>query len=225
MGDYLTLVAASISFAGSHFLMSHQLRAALVRRFGANGFMLAYSVVSLVTFVWMIFEFGRAPKAEGFWPVGDVVWIAASLLTLVSAVLFSGSFIRNPSLPGVPDALAAQAPSGVFKVTRHPMMWGFALWGIAHILVAPRVDNFIFAGSLVFLALVGSKAQEIKKRNIMGGQWDAWLRRTHFMVRPGALPKVGVGPWVAGTLIWAAATWAHLYWGVAGAGVFRWVGV
>lgn len=225
MGDYLTLVAASLSFVGSHFLMSHQLRAALVRRFGANGFMLAYSVVSLVTFVWMIFEFGRAPKAESFWPVGDVVWIAASLLTLVSAVLFSGSFIRNPSLPGVPDALAAQAPSGVFKVTRHPMMWGFALWGIAHILVAPRVDNFIFAGSLVFLALVGSKAQEIKKRNIKGGQWDAWLRRTHFMVRPGALPKVGVGPWIAGTLIWAAATWAHPYWGVAGAGVFRWVGV
>lgn len=225
MGDYLTLVAASISFVGSHFLMSHQLRAALVRRFGANGFMLVYSVVSLVTFVWMIFEFGRAPKAEGFWPVGDVVWIAASLLTLVAAVLFSGSFIRNPSLPGVPDALAAQAPSGVFKATRHPMMWGFALWGIAHILVAPRPDNFIFAGSLVFLALVGSKAQEIKKRNVMGGQWDAWLRRTHFMVQLGALPKVGVGPWIAGLVLWAVATWAHPYWGVAGAGLFRWLAV
>lgn len=225
MGDYLTLVAASISFVGSHFLMSHQLRAALVRRFGANGFMLVYSVVSLVTFVWMIFEFGRAPKAEGFWPVGDLVWIAASLLTLVAAVLFSGSFIRNPSLPGVPDALAAQTPSGVFKATRHPMMWGFALWGIAHILVAPRPDNFIFAGSLVFLALVGSKAQEIKKRNVMGGQWDAWLRRTHFMVQLGALPKVGVGPWIAGLVLWAVATWAHPYWGVAGAGLFRWLAV
>ncbi|WP_411291696.1 NnrU family protein [Sphingorhabdus sp.] len=225
MDNYLSLVAASILFVGSHFLMSHTLRAPLVRRFGANGFMLVYSGVSLASFVWMIFEFGRAPKAAGVWPVGDIIWVCASVLTLFAAVLLSGSFIRNPSLPGVPDALAAQAPSGVFKVTRHPMMWGFALWGIAHILVAPRVDNFIFAGSLVFLALVGSKAQEIKKRNIMGGQWDAWLRRTHFMVRPGALPKVGVGPWIAGTLIWAAATWAHPYWGVAGAGVFRWVGV
>lgn len=225
MGDYLTLVSASILFVGSHFLMSHQLRAPLVRRFGANGFMLVYSFVSLATFVWMIFEFGRAPKGEGFWPVGDAIWIIASIITLVAAVLFSGSFIRNPSLPGVPDALAAQTPSGVFKATRHPMMWGFALWGVGHILVAPRIDNFIFAGSLVFLALAGSKAQEIKKRRLMGGQWESWLRRTHFVVRPAALLNAGFGPWVAGALIWAIATWAHPYWGVAVAGLFRWIGV
>ena len=225
MDDYLTLVAASILFVGSHFLMSHQLRAPLVRRLGANGFMLVYSVVSLATFVWMIFEFSRVPKAEGFWPVGDAVWIIASVITLFAAVLFSGSFIRNPSLPGVPDALAAQTPSGVFKATRHPMMWGFALWGVGHILVAPRIDNFIFAGSLIFLALVGSKAQEIKKRKLMGGQWESWLRRTHFIVRPGALFNVGIGTWIAGAFIWAVATWAHPYWGVAGAGLFRWIGV
>jgi hypothetical protein len=77
----------------------------------------------------------------------------------------------------------------------------------------------------VFLALVGSKAQEIKKRKLMGGQWESWLRRTHFTVRPAALFKVGIGPWIAGIIIWAVATWAHPYWGVAGAGLFRWVGV
>ena len=148
--------------------------------------------------------------------------MVASVLTLVAAVLFSGSFIRNPSLPGVPDAMAGQAPFGVFKATRHPMMWGFALWGIAHILAAPRIDNVIFAGSLVFLALVGSKAQEIKKRKLMGAEWDAWLRRTHFAIHPVALFQVGIGPWFAGIILWAAATWAHPYWNVAGAGLFRW---
>lgn len=222
MDDYLALVAASISFVGSHFLMSHPLRAPLVRRLGANGFMAVYSAISLISFVWMIIAFGRAPKADGLWPVGDVVWVAASVLTLMAAVLFAGSFIRNPSLPGVPDALAAQTPSGVFKATRHPMMWGFALWGTAHILVAPRIDNFIFSGSLVFLALVGSKAQEIKKRNLMGGQWAKWLRRTHFIVRPAALLRAGIGPWGAGILTWIIVTWAHPYWGVGGAGLFRW---
>ena len=222
MGDYLALVAASLSFVGSHFLMSHPLRAPLVSRFGSNGFMAVYSAISLITFVWMIIAFGHAPKTDALWPVGDVVWIAASALTLVAAVLFAGSFIRNPSFPGVPDALAAQTPSGVFKATRHPMMWGFALWGVGHILVAPRIDNFIFSGSIVFLALVGSKAQEIKKRNMMGGQWAKWLRRTHFFVRPAALLRVGIGPWGAGILIWTIATWAHPFWGVGGAGIFRW---
>jgi uncharacterized membrane protein len=222
VGDYLALVAASLSFVGSHFLMSHPLRAPLVGRFGANGFMAVYSAISLITFVWMIIAFGHAPKTDALWPVGDVVSIAASALTLVAAVLFAGSFIRNPSLPGVPDALAAQTPSGVFKATRHPMMWGFALWGVGHILVAPRIDNFIFSGSIVFLALAGSKAQEIKKRSLMGGQWAKWLRRTHFFVRPAALLRAGIGPWVLGILIWTIATWAHPFWGVGGAGLFRW---
>lgn len=170
----------------------------------------------------MLFEFGRAPKGDALWPASDAVWIVASVLTLVAAVLFSGSFIRNPSLPGVPDAMAGQTPFGVFKATRHPMMWGFALWGVAHILVAPRIDNFIFAGSLVFLALAGSKAQEIKKRTLMGVKWDGWLGRTHFAIHPVALFQVGFGPWIAGIILWAAATWAHPYWNVAGAGLFRW---
>lgn len=187
MSDYLLLAAASILFVGSHFLMSHPWRAHMVWRFRANGFLGLYSLVSLATFGWMLVEFGRAPKGSALWPASDAVWIVASVLTLVAAVLFSGSFVRNPSLPGVPDAMAGQKPFGVFKATRHPMMWGFALWGIAHILVAPRIDNFIFAGSLVFLALVGSNAQEIKKRKLMGVEWDAWLRRTHFAIQPVAL--------------------------------------
>lgn len=224
MIDYVALMAASLSFVGTHFLMSHPLRAPLVQRLGANGFMLAYSAVSLVTFGWMIVEFGRAPKADGFWGVGDGIWAAASVLSLIAAVLLSGSFVRNPSLPGVPAAFAAQPPFGVFKVTRHPMMWGIALWGFAHILVAPRADNFIFMGSVIFLALAGSKAQEIKKRAQLGGQWAAWIRRTHFIVRPEALLTVGVGPWVAGLLLWVVATWAHPVWGVVGAGLFRWIG-
>jgi len=222
VSEYLLLAAASIMFVGSHFLMSHPLRMHMVRKFSANGFLGIYSLVSFATFGWMLLEFGRAPKGDALWPASDAVWIVASVLTLVAAVLFSGSFIRNPALPGVPDAMAGQAPFGVFKATRHPMMWGFALWGVAHILVAPRIDNFIFAGSLVFLALVGSKAQEIKKRKLMGAQWDGWLRRTQFAVHPVALFQVGIGPWIAGIILWAAATWAHPYWNVAGAGLFRW---
>lgn len=222
MNDYLWLALACLAFVGTHFLMSHPLRKGLVRGLGSNGFALAYSAVSLATFYWMIVEFGRAPKEAGFWPVGDMLWVISSLLTLLAAVLFVGSLVRNPSFPGVPDALAAQEPFGVFRVTRHPMMWGFALWGVAHILVAPRADNFIFAGSIVFLALVGAKAQEIKKAGLMGVEWDAWLRRTSYGLRLSALGRVGLTPWLAGLLLWLVATWAHPWFGAAGAGIYRW---
>jgi uncharacterized membrane protein len=222
LNGYLLLGLACLAFVGTHFLMSHPLRRGMVQRLGNSGFALVYSAVSLGLFYWMIVEFGRAPKEDGFWPVGDVLWIASSLLTLLAAILFVGSFVRNPSFPGVPDALAAQEPFGVFRVTRHPMMWGFALWGVAHILVAPRIDNFIFAGSIIFLALVGAKAQEIKKAGLVGVEWDAWLRKTSYGLRFSALSRVGLTPWLAGILLWLLATWAHPWFGAAGAGIYRW---
>jgi uncharacterized membrane protein len=222
LGGYHLLALASLSFVGSHFLMSHPLRRQMAWRLGNGGFTLVYSAVSLATLYWMIVEFGRAPKAEPYWPAGDVVWVIASVLTLIASVLFCGSLVRNPSFPGMPDGLAAQDPFGVFRVTRHPMMWSFALWGIAHILVAPRPDNFLFAGSIVFLALVGAKAQEWKKAKLVGVQWDAWLRKTSYGLRLSQLPRAGVVPWVAGIALWFAATWAHAWMGAPGAGVFRW---
>lgn len=224
MGAYMMLGAACLAFVGSHFLMSHPLRRQLVWRLGSSGFALVYSAISLVLFYWMVVEFNRAPKGDGLWPVGDILWAVASVVTLLAAILFVGSFVRNPSFPGVPDQLAAQEPFGVFKVTRHPMMWGFALWGIAHILVAPRADNFIFAGSIIFLALAGAKAQETKKARLMGVEWDAWLRKTHYSPRLFMLHRVGFTPWIIGGAFWALAMWGHPYLGVVGAGIFRWVG-
>ena len=218
------LSLACLAFVGSHFLMSHPLRRQMVWRFGNRGFAVVYSAISLALLYWMIAEFGVVPKGDALWPVGDVLWAAASGITLLAAILFTGSFVRNPSFPGMPDAMAAQKPFGVFRVTRHPMMWGFALWGAAHILVAPRIDNFIFAGSIIFLALVGAKAQEIKKAKLVGVEWDAWLRQTRYGLRLTSIGRVGFGPWIAGLLLWAAATWAHPYIGVAGAGMFRWFG-
>jgi uncharacterized membrane protein len=161
------------------------------------------------------------------WVPTDTIWIAASILTLLAAVFYCGSMIRNPAFPN-PDAdasraMAAQTPAGMFLVTRHPMMWSFALWGIAHILVAPRTDSFIFVGSIIFLALVGAKAQESKKATQMGSGWDSWQARTSYWPRLSQLPKIGLRLWLAGIVIWLVATWAHNFFGGYDAGIFRWL--
>jgi NnrU protein len=203
------LILASISFVGTHFLMSHPMRKELIRIFRPNGFILLYSLVSLATLGWMAFEFARAPKPPPIWPASDVVWAVATALMLLASVLFVGSLVRNPSFPGMPDQMAAQKPFGVFKVTRHPMMWSFALWGVS--------------GGIIFLALVGAKAQEMKKAKLVGVEWDAWLRQTSYGLQIGRIASVGFGPWVVGIILWLAASWAHMYLGGFPAGVFRWV--
>ena len=227
MEGYASLVSASALFVGSHFLMSHPLRAALIARVGNGGFLGLYSLVSFATFGWMIWCFSQAPTGAYHWAPNDVIWGLSSALTLLAAVFYCGSMIRNPALPNPnPDAgkaLAAQSPTGMFLVTRHPMMWSFALWGMAHILVAPRTDIFIFVGSIIFLALVGSWAQERKKIAALGDAWRSWQARTSYWPRLSQLGRAGWQVWLAGIAVWLLATWAHNFFGAYDAGIFRWL--
>jgi uncharacterized membrane protein len=227
MEGYASLITACVAFVGSHFLMSHPLRAKMVSAFGAGGFRAIYPLVSLATMGWMIWSFRQAPTGAMFWAVTDIIWAAASLLTLLAAVFFCGSLIRNPAFPN-PDAnasrtLAARSPSGMFLVTRHPMMWSFVLWGFAHILVAPRTDNFIFIGGIIFLALVGAWAQERKKIATLGDGWRSWQARTSYWPRLSQMGRIGWRVWLAGLALWLVATWAHNFFGAYGAGIYRWL--
>lgn len=225
MQGYAMLLAGAIGFVGSHFAMSHPLRAPLVAKMGANRFQLLYTVVSLATFYLMVRGFQQAPVSEAFWPAGDAIWAASTALMLVASILFAGSLIGNPALP-VPEAaakkIAVKEPGGVFRITRHPMMWSFVLWGVSHILVAPRIDTFILCGAMIVLALVGSRLQDGKKFIAMGDAWLHWQARTSFVPFGKGLAFPGWVALIGGVALWLAAQWAHMPLGVGAAGVFRW---
>jgi uncharacterized membrane protein len=223
VSGYIWLIIASTVFVGSHFAMSHSFRKIMVRSFGKSGFLGVYSLLSFAAFAGMVHAFIGVPKYSALWQSGDIIWGVSSVITLIAAVLFTGSLIGNPSLPSPASAdLAMKMPTGVFKVTRHPMMWSFALWGFAHILIAPRPDVLIFIGSIIFLALVGAKAQEAKKSGLMGVEWEMWLRRTSFLPRLSGFARIPVLNWAIGIIVWLAATWAHSHFAVPAAGLFRW---
>jgi uncharacterized membrane protein len=224
--NLVSLIAASIAFVGSHFVMSHPLRAGLVRMLGAAGFQIGYSLVSFATLGWMIFGFRAiGAGAPGLWDgSGDGVWALASVLTLLAGVLFVGSLLGNPALP-MPGAMAAaQKPvHGVFLVTRHPMMWSFALWALAHVLVSSTPRSLILCGAVAFLALVGSHLQDRKKTTLAGEAWEGWEAKTSFWPKPGGLARAGAIPWLGGIGLWLAATWAHIPALMLPAGVWRWL--
>ena len=80
---------------------------------------------------------GREPQ---LWHVGEAGWIVATLLMWLGSILFVGSFIGNPALVG------SRGPSrryrqGVFGITRHPMMWGFAIWAAVHVAVLGNAQS------------------------------------------------------------------------------------
>lgn len=220
----LSLGVAAIAFVGTHFALSHPLRAPLVRAVGAGPFLGLYSLVALATFAWMVLAFRAAPPAD-LGGSGQIGWIVATVLTLPALALFLGSLRKNPALPDPrAEAMASQEAGGVFAVTRHPMMWGFALWAISHIALWWSVRTLIVAGAVLFLALVGAHMQDRKKRALMGEAWSAWEARTTYWPRWTALPRAGWLLWLVALALWLVITWSHIHAAGVPAGLWLWIG-
>lgn len=223
-GDLITLAAANAAFVGSHFAMSHPLRAPLVKALGAGGFTLAYTVVSFATLGWVAHAFTNSDAVD-LPGSGEAGWIAATVITWFAMVLLAGSLIGNPALPTpMAEAQARAEPKGVFRVTRHPMMWGIGLWALSHMVLFWSTRTMITAFAMGVLALVGSKLQDGKKARLMGAAWGEWSSRTSYWPRLGQFFSVGAVPLVAGTVLWLAASWIHLWHAGIPAGVWKWVG-
>lgn len=223
-GNIIALIAANIAFVGSHFAMSHPLRAPMVKALGAGGFQLAYTAVSFATLAWVYFAFLAAPAAD-LTGSGEAGWIIATILTWPAMVLLAGSFIGNPALP-TPQAEAQTRaePRGALRVTRHPMMWGIGLWAISHMVLFWSTRTMVTALAMGILALVGARLQDAKKEALMGTAWTEWESKTSYWPRWGRLLSVGAVPLLAGTALWIAGSWVHLWRAGIPAGVFRWIG-
>ncbi|KPF63848.1 NnrU family protein [Porphyrobacter sp. AAP60] len=217
------LVAANIAFVGTHFAMSHPLRAPLVKALGAGGFQAAYTLVSFATLAWVYFAFKAAPPAD-LPGSGEIGWIIATLLTLPAMILLAGSLIGNPALPTpMAEAQARAEPGGVFLVTRHPMMWGIGLWALSHIVLWWSTRTLVLALAMGFLALVGAHMQDRKKAALMGDAWAEWSAKTSYWPRWGKLFSVGAVPLIVGLALFAGFSWLHLWLAGIPAGVLRWL--
>ena len=223
MTPIISLLLAAAAFVGSHFAMSHPLRAGMVARLGRQGFLGFYSLVSFATLIWTAIAFRSAHAGAPFlWDAGNAGWVIGSLLLWLGSILLAGSFRNNPAFPtGRGTITDIDDASGVFLITRHPMMWGFALWAATHAIVAPTLPSLILCAAVALLALGGAAGQDAKKERLIGDPWRDWEQRTSFVPFGHGLASPGLFAAIVGTLIFLFATFAH---GAIGAGPWRWIG-
>lgn len=227
MNELTSLVAANVTLVGTHFAMSHPLRAPLVRTLGEKGFLGLYSLVSLAALAWIDIAFRAVgPGGAGLWNgAGDTSWIVASLLTIVALTLMLGALKGNPAAPDTPiETVRAASATGVYAVTRHPMMWAFAIWALSHILIMPTPRTLVTAGATAFLALVGAHLQDRKKEALLGDAWAGWEAQTSYWPKLARLSAIPLKGWLTAVIIWAGLTWLHQWLGTAPAGMWRWLG-
>jgi len=229
MDESIKVLAAAAAFVSTHFLLSHPLRRPLVGALGEKGFLGLYSAVAFVTLGATAWAYRAAPVSAPLWVAGDGLWAAATVVMLLASILLLGSLVRNPALPGAAGSAATASAQGVYGVTRHPMMWAFALWGVVHVLVYPVAKNIIVACAIIVLALVGAALQDRKKAALDPQGWPAWESRTSYLpfmaIARGRARFGGFGAHAiaGGVVVWLLATWAHMPLAGWAAGIWRWL--
>ena len=224
------VVVTAVAFVGTHFLLSHPLRRPLVAALGEQTFLGVYSLVAFVTLAALGWAFWVAPVTAPLWPVGNTLWAILTIVMLLASVLLMGAVGRNPAMPigGAPGA-APEAARGVFAITRHPMMWAVALWGLCHVAVYPVAKNIVVASAIIVLALVGAALQDRKKEQLQPDVWTSWETKTSYWpfvalaTRRARLGGFGMHALAGGLVVWLAATWAHIPLSGWAAGIWRWI--
>jgi uncharacterized membrane protein len=211
------LLAASAAFFLLHMLPATPLRAQLVSLTGEQVYAAIFSIASAAAIWWMAHEFNAAPSGERLWAMPAAwQWAKASLLFLAFVLVIAGLSTPNPYAPGgkVPDG--AFAASGIFGITRHPVMWGIAIWAIAHMISQPNARGFIFFGGFAATALFGSWVQQRRKRVALPG-WEAFEARTSYWPFFGIIEgrasldfsSIGWGRIAVAAVIWALELHFH----------------
>jgi uncharacterized membrane protein len=162
------------------------LREKLIAHIGAGAYRIAFALASIALLAWMIMSFG-AVRGDPFDPLNEVIWAppdwgrwAAYVLTALGFVLIaSGFFVPNPTRVGGEKVLArGHAARGVVRITRHPFLWGVALWAGAHLLVnGERFAPMLF-GALGLMALYGTRSLDRKTAKLDPAAWEKFAAVT-----------------------------------------------
>lgn len=178
--DEMVLGLAWLGFGGTHTILALVgVRRGLIGLLGKNGFRGVYSVISFLTFGFLIYAFfTRHTTGIPLWSFGEshVVFLVANhvLMFLAFALLFGGVFNKTPMgmIPAIPR------PVGVTRITRHPMNMAFALFGLAHLLTNRLTTDWIFYGGFVLFGMIGSMHQDRKKSHQTKGALDEFIAQT-----------------------------------------------
>jgi uncharacterized membrane protein len=174
----VSLILASGLFLGIHIFVSGTgLRGRAIAALGERAYQGLFSLASLGALVWMSYAYSQAPS-EVLWQTGTGARHGAAGLMLAAMILVVfGLTTPNPTSAGQENVLrrGADAATGIIKITRHPFLWGVALWAVAHLLPLGDVAALVFFGSFLALALYGPFLIDAKcaKRDP-----DAWVAFT-----------------------------------------------
>jgi len=204
------------------FLISHSIparprvRAGLVERLGERGYILGYSALSLALLAWLLSAASRAP----FVPLWDLaIWqyhIPIALMLPAFLLFAGGAVCPNPLSISFSRFRFDPDRPGIVAITRHPILWGFALWSFAHVVPNGDLVSVVMFGGFGSFALLAMPIVDRRKRRALGASWHDLANRTSLVpfsaVAAGRTGMVWRTPQLVATLTIGAGLYAALLW-------------
>jgi uncharacterized membrane protein len=162
MSPVAKIVLLWLGFAGSHVVLSSvPVRRRLVARLGEGPFRGLYSLVAFAFFIPLVATyFAHKHAGPQLWSLthGPVL-VATVYLGMAFAFVLIAAGLMQPS----PASVVPGEARAVHRITRHPVMMGIALVGLAHLLPNGNAADVAFFGGLALFALLGSVHQDRRK--------------------------------------------------------------
>lgn len=187
--SFTPLITATLCFVLGHFVLSTlAIRNFLTAKLSRNGFLGLYILFAIAAFIWMNVAYARAPF-EDLW--GDPLWarwLGVFVMPVSAFLLAAGAMTANPTMFFF-DGLLEQgrAPTGIQKITRHPILWAIAIWAGVHVLANGDQASLIFFGGMLGLSLFGMVHIEARKRAEGGELWTRFTEASSFFPLGGII--------------------------------------
>lgn len=212
-----TLVLAALVWLAIHFgIAGTRLRGAIVARIGEGPFRGLFSVASLAALWFLVASYNAAPTTPLWTAPPWLRWILV-LAMLPAFVLFVAALV-TPSPTAVGGERNAPAePHGIQRITRHPMLWSFAIWAAVHVIGNGDTASLLFFGAFLLTALLGMPSIDAKAAARDPERWARFAARSSILPF-GAIAagrnrlvwrEIGWLPPVLGLLLWAAVLHFH----------------
>ena len=144
------LVAGLVLFFALHLIPSIvPLRVGLIARLGQGRYRSVFSLVAFASLALIVWGFGRAPL-EPLYAVPGWGRQVAMFAVPVAVVLFA----------------AANMPTYIRAVVRHPMLLGTLLWATAHLLSNGDLRSVVLFGSFAGFAVLDFVSVEVRGKRL-----------------------------------------------------------
>jgi uncharacterized membrane protein len=181
MSPSASLAAAAIAWVAFHIGVSGTgLRRVLVSRIGEGPFRGLFVLASIALLFWLGTAYGSAGPIALLWQAPRWLVVAGMWLLLPATLLLVCSLSQpNPTSVRGKRALEAEEPAvGILRITRHPMLWAFALWAVVHLVALGTVAAAWLAGAILVTALAGMPSLDAKYARRNPERWPRFAAAT-----------------------------------------------